>query len=79
MALGLYAEDDADTLSVDLAVASRLLRRAIEVLPEEAWSTTIDYSALVPEPVPLSWVAAQALHEAFHHAGDAEEGIALLG
>jgi hypothetical protein len=78
VAMGLYALESTDDLITSLKVAHSLLGKIIALLPDSAFSRTMDYSALYPSPVTLQWVAAQALHEMYHHSLDMKENLVLL-
>ena len=79
VAMRLYALENTEQLITSLKVAHSLLGNVIILLPDSAFSRTMDYSALMPTPVTLQWVAAQAQHEVYHHTLDMRENLVLLG
>ncbi len=68
--LGFYGLDTPEDVADELDASARLCTKAVACLPEAASNRTMYYSFLSPAPVPLTWVAAQALHECQHHLGD---------
>lgn len=68
--LGLYAEDEQATLATELALAGHLFARTMRALTPEQLEHTIAYGWPREAQRSLRWVAAQALHEAEHHATD---------
>lgn len=72
--LGLYAEDDPATLATELELAARLFARTVRALSPEHLARTIVYGWPRDAERTLLWVAAQAVHEAEHHAADIARG-----
>ncbi len=68
---GLYAADTAERLAVEVPVALMLLARTVAALSPDQLARPIFYGWPRPTTRSLSWVAAQALHEAEHHLDDA--------
>jgi DinB superfamily len=68
--LGLYAEDEPVTLAAELELAARLFARTVRALEPEQLARTIVYGWPREAERSLRWVAAQAVHEAEHHAAD---------
>lgn len=68
--LGMYAEDEPHTLGAELELAGRLFARTIRALTPEQLARTIVYGWPREAERSLRWVAAQAVHEAEHHAVD---------
>lgn len=73
---GLYANDTAAELQVQLRVAADILSAIINTMPDSAWSRTMVYSPVSDATVDLAWIANQGLHEAVHHLGDARDNLA---
>jgi hypothetical protein len=70
IAEGLYAGDRPETVAVEIAVAADLLARTVERLRDDQLVRPIFYGWPRPATRTLTWVAAQALHEAEHHLDD---------
>ena len=68
--LGLYTEDEPATLATELELAGHLFARTVRALSPEQLERTIVYAWPREALRTLRWVAAQALHEAEHHATD---------
>lgn len=68
---GLYAEDTPETMAVEIRVAAHLLAKTIAALDDDQLARPIYYPYPREATRSLLWVAAQALHEAEHHLGDA--------
>ena len=75
IALGTYRLDSPEDVADELAIVGRLLGRTLRALPEGATSRTMVYSPLTPFDVTISWMAAQAAHEAEHHLADARSAV----
>ena len=71
IASGLYAGDDPARLATEIDVAAGLLARTVEALSPDQLQRPIFYGWPRAATRTLTWVAAQALHEAEHHLGDA--------
>ncbi len=68
---GLYAEDTPATMAVEIKVAADLLAKTLAALDDDHLARPIYYPYPREATRSLLWVAAQALHEAEHHLGDA--------
>jgi hypothetical protein len=68
---GLYAADTPETMAVEIGVAADLLAKTVAALDVDRLSRPIYYPYPREATRSLRWVAAQALHEAEHHLGDA--------
>jgi len=67
----LYAANEPARLATEIDVAADLLARTVEALSPEQLARPIFYGWPRAATRTLSWVAAQALHEAEHHLDDA--------
>ena len=79
VALGFYAADTPSDLVDELAVASRLLGKAIEAIAPVDLDRTFTYSPVTPVRVTIRWAAAQAVHEAEHHLSDIRDDLRRQG
>ncbi len=77
VALGYYDLDTAAELASELRVASGLLVKTVRSIPEGLDSRTMNYGFPSPTERPVTWVAAQGVHELEHHLGDARENVRL--
>ncbi len=75
--LGFYDGDTPEDIALELDVASGLLLKVLERLPEGAASRRMRYSPVTNLEVTVGWVAAQAAHEAEHHLGDVQANLTL--
>jgi hypothetical protein len=73
--LGLYARDTPELTARDLVSAGDLFARTFECLPEGATRRSMFYGWPRPATRPVSWVAAQALHECRHHLDDVRSDL----
>lgn len=73
--LGLYAEDDPVTLATELELAARLVARTVRALTPDQLARTLVYGWPRDAERTLRWVAAQAVHEAEHHAADVARAV----
>jgi hypothetical protein len=73
--LGLYAGDAPDVTARDLVSAGDLFGRTVECLPEGAMERELFYGWPRPATRPVSWVAAQVLHECRHHLDDVRSDL----
>ena len=76
VALGLYAQDTAVLLDIDLAVASGLFLRTLAALSPAQMRRPILYGWPTPTTRTLNWAAAQVLHEVEHHLDDVRQNAA---
>ena len=74
--LGLYAADVPAVVADELLSAAGLFRRTVERLTAEQLARTAEYAYPVTATRTVRWMAAQALHEAEHHLGDARDAHA---
>jgi hypothetical protein len=79
VSLGLYADDRAADVAIELEVLANLLAKTVAALPSGSLERTLIYSSLSPDRVTIRWAATQAIHEAEHHRADVEENLELLG
>lgn len=73
--LGLYADERADRLAVEVPQSLDLLGRTVRALDTEALERPIRYGWPRDTWRTLRWVGSQALHEAEHHLTDARRQI----
>lgn len=76
--MGLYRGDHPEVTAAELRVAADLFARLWERLPGDRRERILVYGSPVGVPRSLTWVAAQALHEAEHHLADARESVRLV-
>jgi hypothetical protein len=79
VALGLYHGDAPDDVAREISVLSALFVKTLAAVPAKAFDRTMTYSPVTPQVVTITWVAAQAVHEAEHHLDDVRENLSLLG
>jgi hypothetical protein len=77
--IGFYAPDAASDVLVELQVATYLYLKTVAALPENFEERKLIYSARTPLEVTISGAMSNALHECFHHLGDVNENLQLLG
>lgn len=73
VALGLYADDTADVVADELAIASALFSRTFDALTPALLTREIEYRWPTPTTRTLRWIGAQTVHEAEHHLADIVE------
>lgn len=73
--LGFYSRDTADTVSSELRATAALFGRTAQCVPAHLEGRTILFPAR-DEPVTVTWLAAQAVHECEHHLADVREDLA---
>jgi hypothetical protein len=78
VALGLYARDDAATVSSELDAAAGLFVRTFAAFDEEQLARLCRYSYPTVSTRTLLWMGQQVVHEVEHHRGDVEENLRLL-
>ena len=77
VALGYYRLDTPMELAVELQAASGLLVKSVRSIPSGLETRTMNYGFPSPMERPVTWVAAQGVHELEHHLGDAEKNVLL--
>ncbi|MEI6701511.1 MAG: DinB family protein [Actinomycetota bacterium] len=77
VALGYYSLDTAVDLTVELRAVSGLLVKTVQTIPAGLEVRTMNYGFPSPMERPVTWVAAQGVHELEHHLGDAAENVRL--
>ena len=73
--LGFYARDTLETTSAELRALAALLSRAVVCVPAGLEGRTILFPGR-DEPVSVTWLGAQAVHECEHHLADVREDLA---
>jgi hypothetical protein len=76
---GFYAGDGAGLVAEELDIAGDLFARTLTRLEARHLERPIFYGYPTPATRTVRWVAAQALHEVEHHAGDVADDVRLLG
>ena len=76
--LGLYAQDAATDVAVELQVVTYLFLKTFAALPERFEERRLVYSDRTPLEVTIGSTMLHALHECQHHLRDAEENLVLL-
>jgi hypothetical protein len=72
---GFYGRDTIDSVTGELRVAAALFGRTLQcVAPERAGRTLI--FPLRDDPVTVTWMGAQAVHECEHHLADVRGDLA---
>jgi len=71
-----YAEQEPRQVAEELRIAARLLGRTLAERNNVDWDRRVVYSWPEPTERDLRWVAAHTVHEAVHHIGDIEAGLA---
>ncbi len=61
----------------DLVSAGELFARTVDCLPEGSGERTLRYPWPRVAVRPISWVAAQVLHECRHHLDDVRSDLSL--
>jgi hypothetical protein len=77
--LGLYRADTPELAATELTIAAGLFARTWDALPDDQRERPIFYGWPRPATRTLTWVAAQALHEAEHHLGDVADDLDPVG
>lgn len=76
--MGLYQGERPEVTAMELRMAADLFARTWERLPDDRRERMLVYGSPIGVPRNLTWVAAQAAHEAEHHLADARDGVRML-
>lgn len=74
---GLYESDTASAIGDELRTAASLFGRLVATVDPPAWGRTMPYPWPRPTQRPLSWIAAQVVHENEHHCRDIADNLAM--
>ncbi|MGZ4677646.1 MAG: DinB family protein [Acidimicrobiia bacterium] len=74
--LGLYADDDPETVATELTAAARLFTRTLGRVDDDQLDRPCRYSYPAPATRSVRWMAQQVVHEVEHHLGDVRDDAA---
>ncbi len=73
--LGFYARDTLETVTTELRALAALFGRTVACVPEGLAGRAVLFPGR-DEPVSVTWLGAQAVHECEHHLADVREDLA---